>query len=233
MDQGQAGQGVPHRTGLKPSSTPRHGSQGTGRGSRQDNNQEVWNMSLQRLRLQQKTGAEMALEYIYDRRSRRFFPLVTRGIPCGAFSDLTIYLAACPRYVVLPCFHTHPRRGTSWASRCPLRPTTTPSRTCADTSGVPGCVTGSSSPAGARPCMGSTAGGAASIAARARAWPISTASTGYRSDIDQGPRCASTPQQAHEALQDRVPVQGLHEPGGRLGLQLRVAGGVLCGPLSH
>ena len=60
---------------------------------------------------QDLTGSEFALELVCARGSRRPFPLITRGIDGGAFSDLGFYLKLSPDYLVLPCFHTHP---TPW-----------------------------------------------------------------------------------------------------------------------
>ncbi|MFZ1538210.1 MAG: hypothetical protein WAT23_12595 [Chromatiaceae bacterium] len=60
------------------------------------------------LAYQARVGAEMAQELIFDRRTHRVFPLATRGMAGGAFADLMVYFALSPRYLVLPCFHTHP-----------------------------------------------------------------------------------------------------------------------------
>jgi hypothetical protein len=60
------------------------------------------------LTYQAHIGAELAVELIYDRVRRLSFPLVTRGTGWGVFSDLGLYFALSPDYLVLPCFHTHP-----------------------------------------------------------------------------------------------------------------------------
>lgn len=60
------------------------------------------------LTFQAQIGAELALELIYDRVRRLPFPLITRGTGWGAFSDLGLYFAFSPDYLVLPCYHTHP-----------------------------------------------------------------------------------------------------------------------------
>jgi hypothetical protein len=60
------------------------------------------------LACQAQLGAELALELIYDRVRRLPFPLITRGTGWGAFSDLGLYFAFSPDYLVLPCYHTHP-----------------------------------------------------------------------------------------------------------------------------
>jgi hypothetical protein len=60
------------------------------------------------LAYQAQVGSELSLDLIFDRRHRRAFPLLTRGIGGGVFSDLGLYLAFSPRFLVVPCFHTHP-----------------------------------------------------------------------------------------------------------------------------
>lgn len=63
------------------------------------------------VRFQVLTGSEWAQELVCARGRRRPFPLITRGMNGGAFSDLGFYFKLSPDYLVLPCFHTHP---TPW-----------------------------------------------------------------------------------------------------------------------
>lgn len=68
------------------------------------------------LAYQQETGAEICYNVVYERKKENTFPLLTRGCPSAAISDCSFYYAISPDYLVLPVFHTHPRRSEALPS---------------------------------------------------------------------------------------------------------------------
>jgi hypothetical protein len=60
------------------------------------------------LALQQRTGAELSLDLIYDSEEDRVGCFVTRGGLGGVMSDVLLYAMMSARYIPIPVFHTHP-----------------------------------------------------------------------------------------------------------------------------
>ncbi len=59
------------------------------------------------LGFQEKTGAEVSFDLVFDRCKRRNFLLVTRGGQEIAMSDYLFFFIFSPEYLVYPIFHTH------------------------------------------------------------------------------------------------------------------------------
>lgn len=59
------------------------------------------------LGFQEKTGAEISFDLVFDRYKRRNFLLVTRGGSNIAMSDHLFFFIFSPEHIVYPIFHTH------------------------------------------------------------------------------------------------------------------------------
>jgi len=60
------------------------------------------------LLVQQRTGAELSLDLIYDSEEDRVGCFLTRGGLGGVMSDVLFYAMMSARYLPIPVFHTHP-----------------------------------------------------------------------------------------------------------------------------